>query len=100
MKPLVVRNGQVAQIRTSETLNVGSVAVGVDNLDDSAIVEISGQGGILVPRMDTEARDSIIDPANGLLIYNIETGTHEQFVTDEGWKNMGGLPDVIDCGEF
>lgn len=37
----------------------------------AAIVEFEGQTGILIPRMTTEAREDIMNPSDGLLVYDL-----------------------------
>ncbi len=53
---------------------VAQVGIGTINPNTSSILDItSSNKGFLPPRMDTTARDGIITPATGLLIYNIDT---------------------------
>jgi len=64
------------------TLNIGgdalhidgddkSVGVGTNNPNESAILDISSTSkGVLFPIMTGAERDAIVNPANGLLIYN------------------------------
>lgn len=99
-KPLIERDGRVAQIRSTETLAIPTVAVGSQDIDPSATLQVGGDKGILVPRMDTDKRDAIVSPADGLMIYNTETGQHEEFVTGTGWRAIGEMPNPIDCGTF
>lgn len=50
--------------------------VGINTIspDPSALLDISSDTkGILVPRMTSTQRDLIVDPANGLLIYNTDS---------------------------
>lgn len=47
------------------------IGIGTLNPDQSAIVELeSNSKGFLLPRLTTIQRDLIVDPANGLMIYN------------------------------
>jgi len=51
--------------------------------DPSAVLELqSSQQGFLPPRMTTEQRDLIIEPAEGLMIYNTTTKCIEYFAYD------------------
>ena len=50
------------------------IGLGTVSPDASAIFDITSTNkGILLPRMDTAARDNISEPATGLLIYNTST---------------------------
>jgi predicted acyltransferase (DUF342 family) len=45
-----------------------------DNADESAMLDVkSNEKGILIPRLTTEERNGITNPANGLLVYDITT---------------------------
>jgi hypothetical protein len=47
------------------------VGIGTDMPDPSSILDIDSKNkGLLMPRLTTTQRDSIIDPAKGLMIYN------------------------------
>lgn len=62
------------------TLNVG---IGNDTPDASAILDIaSTTDGILIPRMTTLQRTSIVTPANGLLVYDIDVNDFMYFDAD------------------
>lgn len=51
--------------------DTGSVGIGTTNVHPSAILELeSTDQGFLPPRMTTDQRDSITNPAEGLVIYN------------------------------
>lgn len=50
------------------------VGIGTTTPDDSSILEISSSNqGLLLPRLTTAERDAIVDPANGLIIYNTDS---------------------------
>ncbi|OFX18522.1 MAG: hypothetical protein A2033_02340 [Bacteroidetes bacterium GWA2_31_9] len=54
--------------------NNGSVAIGILNPDNNAILDISSTNkGVLIPRLTHEQRDSILNPSIGLQIFNITT---------------------------
>jgi hypothetical protein len=53
------------------TITSAQVGIGTDMPDPSSILDIDSQNkGLLMPRLTTTQRDSIIDPAKGLMIYN------------------------------
>ena len=66
-------------------LNIGytanaQVSINKDgtNPDASAMLDVKAtDAGLLPPRMTSADRDAIISPANGLIIYNTETGCME-----------------------
>lgn len=63
----------------------GDVGIGTTTPDPSARLDLqSTSGGFLMPRMTTDERDAIDAPANGLIIYNTESGTIEI------WSNASG----------
>lgn len=54
------------------------VGVGTTVVDDSAILEIeSNNTGVLLPRLDTSDRASLLTPANALIIFNSDSQTLE-----------------------
>lgn len=60
--------------------NDGDVAVGSTTVDPSAVLELTSTAkGFLPPRMTNAQRDAIVSPAEGLIIYNIETDQLEIF---------------------
>lgn len=78
-------NGWVA----SSTLVNTNTAVGIGNPspDASSMLDIASTGkGVLFPRMTTAQRDNISNPANGLVIYNIDCGTFNYYNGDR-WVN-------------
>lgn len=63
------------------------VGIGNTDPDPSSILDVtSPDKGILVPRMDLTTRNSITDPAQGLLIYN--TTDLEFNYYQSGWKDF------------
>jgi len=62
-----------------------NVGIGAESFtpDPSAVLELkSTNQGLLPPRMTTEQRDLIIEPAEGLMIYNTTTKCIEYFAYD------------------
>lgn len=65
-----------------------SVGVNTDLPDSSAILDIvSTSKGMLVPRMTTDERLAIINPALGLFVYDTDTQSF-WFRNDSGWTNL------------
>jgi hypothetical protein len=61
------------------------VGIGTVNPDTSSILDLTATSqGLLIPRMNTEQRDAILNPATGLLIYNTTTVHFNHF--DLVWK--------------
>ena len=61
------------------------VGIGTVNPDTSSILDLTATSqGLLIPRMNTEQRDAILNPATGLLIYNTTTAHFNHF--DLVWK--------------
>ncbi|MFT6815689.1 MAG: hypothetical protein ACJAZ3_001600 [Sphingobacteriales bacterium] len=61
---------------------VKTVVIGTENIlvEPSAILQFATtQHGILIPRMETNKRDLIVNPAEGLMIYNLDSKTIEYF---------------------
>ncbi|MDO9593913.1 MAG: hypothetical protein Q7J19_02855 [Lutibacter sp.] len=59
------------------TINVetfAQVGIGTTNPDGSAMLDIqSNAKGVLIPRMTTSDRTTILTPANGLLVFDTDT---------------------------
>jgi hypothetical protein len=67
----------IAQTNVLKTVVIGTENIAVDS---SAILQFATtQHGILIPRMETNKRDLIVNPAEGLMIYNIDSKTIEYF---------------------
>ncbi len=93
--------GYGAQVTSSNSLILGSaldvgltgtetrVGIGTTAPDASAILDIvSTDMGVLLPRMDTTARDAVT-PVQGLLIYNTDDGEFQYYV-GHAWTAVGG----------
>ena len=53
--------------------SMAQVGIGTTSPDSSSALDIqSNTTGVLVPRLTTSQRDAIVNPANGLLIYNTD----------------------------
>jgi hypothetical protein len=46
--------------------------IGTKNPDESSVLDIDSKERLLIPRMSSDERNLIKNPANGLIIYNIE----------------------------
>ncbi|MEM6265469.1 MAG: SBBP repeat-containing protein, partial [Bacteroidota bacterium] len=69
------------------------VGINADNSnpDPSAMLDVqSTDKGMLMPRMTLTERDAIVDPAPGLVIYNVNDSCFNYY-TGEGW--------IKDCGD-
>ena len=68
----------------------GRLGVGIQAPHASAYMEIASTSrGLLPPRMNTAQRDAIASPAEGLMIYNINTHRPE-FWNGTAWAAMSG----------
>ncbi|NMH86300.1 fibrinogen-like YCDxxxxGGGW domain-containing protein [Flavivirga algicola] len=82
----------------------GQVGIGTTTPDNSAILELnSTTQGLLLPRMTANQRDAIASPAEGLLIYNLDSNCF-QFYTGTAWSScLGAAASVtnrLDCGSI
>src|SRR5436190_976444 len=84
---------------------VGGVSINSTNApaDPSAMLDVSSTvaryQGLLIPRMNTASRNSIISPATGLQIYNTDCGINEYY-TGSCWISLGQnlrTPKPITC---
>jgi hypothetical protein len=63
------------------------VGIGTDNPHSSSILDISSTTqGVLLPRLTNPERDAIVNPTEGLLIYNVTTKDFNYFKTN--WKSV------------
>jgi len=86
---LSIRTNNVERIRVT---NIGNVGVGTSTPNASAALEISSptnDQGLLVPRLTTAQRISIVAPANGLYVYDITVGCFFSYNgTQSAWVSM------------
>jgi uncharacterized protein (TIGR02145 family) len=74
--------------------------IGTTTPDPSAQLEVSSTSkGFLPPRMTTEQRDNISNPATGLIIYNTTTNILEYKIAS-GWVSLISNPDGVNAGEM
>lgn len=78
----------------------GQVGIGTNAPDSTAILELqSTQRGFLPPRLTTEQRDSIQNPAIGLTIYNLDCHCIN-FFNGVQWVEYGRDPiESFNCGQ-
>ncbi|MDD7887461.1 fibrinogen-like YCDxxxxGGGW domain-containing protein [Flavivirga sp. 57AJ16] len=68
----------------------GQVGVGTTNPDPSSILDVTSTNqGLLVPRMTQSQRDAITTPAEGLLIYNLDSNCF-QYHNGTTWSDCLG----------
>jgi len=66
---------------------IAQVGIGTTSPDDSSILDVySNDKGILIPRITTSNRDAIVNPSNGLLLYNSTTKSFNYF--DTVWRDF------------
>jgi len=70
-----------------QSLGQQNVGVGTTAPDHSAILELqSSEKGLLIPRMSLTQRNSILKPANGLLVYQLDELRGFYFYDGTIWK--------------
>ena len=78
--------GLILVLFFSEFLNA-QVGIGTVTPDVSSILDVySEDKGMLMPRVTTDQRNAIINPANGLILFNTSTATFNYF--DTIWKDF------------
>lgn len=71
----------------SSNLIDAQVGIGTTNPHSSSILEVnSSEKGVLFPTLSALQRDAIVNPANGLLIYNSTTSNYNYF--DAEWRDF------------
>jgi len=78
--------------------NGGSVGIGTSTPNAAAKLDVtSTTQGFLPPRMTNAQRNQIVNPVDGLLIYNTDTKCIEIYNSSSGWVNtcQGGSSDCI-----
>lgn len=70
--------------------STAQVGIGTTNPDSSSLLDISSTDkGILTPRMSTAQRNAISEPANGLLVYDVDERAFYYFEEDtDDWVKL------------
>jgi uncharacterized protein (TIGR02145 family) len=77
-----------------QLISFSQVGIGTVLLNNSAQLELSSSSkGFLIPRMTSSERNLIVNPANGLQIYNISTGCLNYFNLN-AWYEVCGNEDL------
>jgi len=70
---------------------VNGIAVGHSSIHSSAILDIASfSAGVLLPRMKAYQRDLIVNPVEGLLIYNTDSGQFNIYRNSE-WRSLTAI---------
>jgi uncharacterized protein (TIGR02145 family) len=81
-------------------ITLTQVGIGTNTPASSSILEISSTSkGFLAPRLTTSERDAMVNPANGLQIFNITTGCLNYFI-DNTWFEKCGTQITSSIGEL
>lgn len=66
-----------------------NVGIGTTDPDPSAILELKAEDkGMLVPRLTSNQITSISNPAEGLLVYNVDAECFYYYQLSDGWNNL------------
>jgi len=72
------------------------IGMGTPNPDPSAVLELaSTQKGFLPPRLTTLERDAIVQPAEGLTIYNTNKNCLEWYIPSQWYNSCGDNPVAV-----
>jgi trimeric autotransporter adhesin len=81
----------------TKIISAQSVGIGTTTPNASAALEIkSSTKGLLIPVMNTTARNAIAAPANGLLVYD-STAKAFYFYKNTGWKSFAAINALTDA---
>ena len=77
-------------------VNGQNVGIGTLSPDPSASLHIVGDGkGLLIPRMNAATRINIVSPANGLLVYDLDSSS--LFIFQQSiWKRVRAISSLAD----
>ena len=85
-------DGCSSTCKTENVASITGVAINTDSVraNPSAMLDVkSFDKGILIPRMSSTQRTTIITPAKGLLVFDITTNTF-WFYNGSAWSEVGG----------
>ena len=72
---LIVLTGALNSVNAQDNMGIGTLAP-----EPSSILDLSADDkGFLAPRLTTTQRDAVVNPADGLLIYNTDDKTFWYF---------------------
>jgi len=93
MKTFFTKSLYITAIFSASTLGVfaqkerANVGIGTTQPDQSAVLDIkSSSQGLLIPRMSLQQRNSIQNPANGLMVYQTDLLSGFYFYDGKEWK--------------
>lgn len=87
--------GQVSELKLSSSINSLGQAP-----HSSAVFDVqSNSKGLLLPRMTTDQRLKIIEPANGLLVFDLCTNSFWFYFSD-AWQNLSTSSNNSNCNEL
>jgi hypothetical protein len=67
-----------------------NVGIGTTKPDQSAILDLSSTNkGLLMPRVTLQQRSSILNPANGLIVYQTDMLSGFYYFDGKGWQAVG-----------
>jgi hypothetical protein len=103
---VINRKSRVVNARTNNS-ETGNVGIGTSAPNASSKLEISSTSqGFLPPRMTVAQRDSISNPAEGLMIFNLSSGCPNYYFSGRWyeWCGTGVLPlatiSNLDCASL
>ena len=87
--------GLAASMNHESIYQFGSVGIGTSMVNESAQFDVvSNNKGVLIPRLSTIERNNIVEPANGLFIFNTTTNCLNYYDGNvERWLSMCGTYD-------
>lgn len=76
-------------------MNAQTVGIGTNKPDSSAALDISSKtSGLLIPRMTTDERTSIKNPAVGLMVFDTKMDSYWLY-NSNGWTELATMDDFI-----
>jgi len=84
-------------LSATKSITAQSIGIGTTTPNASAALEIkSSTKGLLIPVMNTAARNAIAAPANGLLVYD-STAKAFYYYKNTGWKSFAAINALTDA---